>query len=40
VILRGACVVKTVLDKSEENLSVSDRAPALRHVQLIDRFAS
>jgi exopolyphosphatase/guanosine-5'-triphosphate,3'-diphosphate pyrophosphatase len=39
VILAGACIVKTVMDKlSKDSLSVSDRG--LRHGLLIDRFAS
>jgi len=39
VILAGACIVKTVMDKlSKDKLSVSDRG--LRHGLLIDRFAS
>jgi exopolyphosphatase / guanosine-5'-triphosphate,3'-diphosphate pyrophosphatase len=39
VILAGACIVKTVLDKlSKDKLCVSDRG--LRHGLLIDRFAS
>jgi exopolyphosphatase / guanosine-5'-triphosphate,3'-diphosphate pyrophosphatase len=39
VILAGACIVKTVMDKlSKDALSVSDRG--LRHGLLIDRFAS
>ncbi|MGB8768107.1 MAG: Ppx/GppA phosphatase family protein [Candidatus Korobacteraceae bacterium] len=39
VILAGACIVKTVMDKlRKESLSVSDRA--LRHGLLIDRFTS
>jgi exopolyphosphatase / guanosine-5'-triphosphate,3'-diphosphate pyrophosphatase len=39
VILAGACIVKTVMDKlDKDNLSVSDRG--LRHGLLIDRFAS
>jgi exopolyphosphatase / guanosine-5'-triphosphate,3'-diphosphate pyrophosphatase len=38
VILAGACIVKTVMDKlSKDTLSVSDRG--LRHGLLIDRFA-
>jgi exopolyphosphatase/guanosine-5'-triphosphate,3'-diphosphate pyrophosphatase len=37
VILAGACIVKTVMDKlSKDSLSVSDRG--LRHGLLIDRF--
>jgi exopolyphosphatase/guanosine-5'-triphosphate,3'-diphosphate pyrophosphatase len=39
VILAGACIVMTVMDKlSKDELSVSDRG--LRHGLLIDRFAS
>lgn len=39
VILAGACIVKTVMDKlGKDKLSVSDRG--LRHGLLIDRFAS
>ncbi len=39
VILAGACIVKTVMDKlRKESLSVSDRG--LRHGLLIDRFTS
>ena len=39
VILAGACIVKTVMDKLSKNkLSVSDRG--LRHGLLIDRFGS
>ncbi len=39
VILAGACIVKTVMDKlGKLNLSVSDRG--LRHGLLIDRFAN
>jgi exopolyphosphatase/guanosine-5'-triphosphate,3'-diphosphate pyrophosphatase len=39
VILAGACIVKTVMDKlSKDALSVSDRG--LRHGLVIDRFAS
>ena len=39
VILAGACIVKTVMDKlSKDALSVSDRG--LRHGLLIDRFGS
>ncbi|MGA2370718.1 MAG: hypothetical protein ACLPPV_11995 [Candidatus Korobacteraceae bacterium] len=39
VILAGACIVKTVMDKlKKDKLSVSDRG--LRHGLLIDRFAS
>jgi exopolyphosphatase/guanosine-5'-triphosphate,3'-diphosphate pyrophosphatase len=39
VILAGACIVKTVIDKlGKDALSVSDRG--LRHGLLIDRFAS
>src|SRR5271167_3677424 len=39
VILAGACIVKTVMDKlHKETLSVSDRG--LRHGLLIDRFVS
>jgi exopolyphosphatase / guanosine-5'-triphosphate,3'-diphosphate pyrophosphatase len=39
VILAGACIVKTVLDRlSKDKLCVSDRG--LRHGLLIDRFAS
>lgn len=39
VILAGACIVRTVMDKLGKNkLSVSDRG--LRHGLLIDRFAS
>jgi exopolyphosphatase / guanosine-5'-triphosphate,3'-diphosphate pyrophosphatase len=39
VILAGACIVKSVLDKlSKDKLCVSDRG--LRHGLLIDRFAS
>ncbi len=39
VILAGACIVKTVMDKlSKDSLSVSDRG--LRHGLLIDRFGS
>ena len=38
VILAGACIVKTVMDKlGKDSLSVSDRG--LRHGLLIDRFA-
>ena len=37
VILAGACVVRTVMDKlGKSSLSVSDRG--LRHGLLIDRF--
>ncbi len=39
VILAGACIVKTVMDKlGKDSLSVSDRG--LRHGLLIDRFGS
>jgi exopolyphosphatase / guanosine-5'-triphosphate,3'-diphosphate pyrophosphatase len=39
VILAGACIVATVMDKLGKNsLSVSDRG--LRHGLLIDRFSS
>jgi exopolyphosphatase / guanosine-5'-triphosphate,3'-diphosphate pyrophosphatase len=39
VILAGACIVKTVMDRlNKDRLSVSDRG--LRHGLLIDRFAS
>jgi exopolyphosphatase / guanosine-5'-triphosphate,3'-diphosphate pyrophosphatase len=39
VILSGACIVKTVMDKlGKDSLSVSDRG--LRHGLLIDRFAA
>ncbi len=39
VILAGACIVKTVMDKlGKDKLSVSDRG--LRHGLLIDRFGS
>jgi len=39
VILAGACIVRTVMDKlHKDSLSVSDRG--LRHGLLIDRFAS
>jgi len=39
VILAGACIVKTVMDKlGKDKLTVSDRG--LRHGLLIDRFAS
>ncbi len=39
VILAGACIVKTVMDKlQKDKLSVSDRG--LRHGLLIDRFSS
>jgi exopolyphosphatase/guanosine-5'-triphosphate,3'-diphosphate pyrophosphatase len=39
VILAGACIVKTVMDKlREDKMSVSDRG--LRHGLLIDRFGS
>lgn len=39
VILAGACIVKTVMDKlNKDKLSVSDRG--LRHGLLIDRFGS
>jgi len=39
VILAGACIVKTVMDKlGKDSLSVSDRG--LRHGLLIDRFTS
>jgi exopolyphosphatase/guanosine-5'-triphosphate,3'-diphosphate pyrophosphatase len=39
VILAGACIVKTVMDKlGKDRLSVSDRG--LRHGLLIDRFGS
>jgi len=39
VILAGACIVKTVMDKlGKDSLSVSDRG--LRHGLLIDRFSS
>jgi exopolyphosphatase/guanosine-5'-triphosphate,3'-diphosphate pyrophosphatase len=39
VILAGACIVKTVIDKlAKDRLSVSDRG--LRHGLLIDRFGS
>jgi exopolyphosphatase/guanosine-5'-triphosphate,3'-diphosphate pyrophosphatase len=39
VILAGACIVTTVMDKlGKDKLSVSDRG--LRHGLLIDRFAS
>jgi exopolyphosphatase / guanosine-5'-triphosphate,3'-diphosphate pyrophosphatase len=39
VIVAGACIVKTVMDKlGKDKLSVSDRG--LRHGLLIDRFAS
>jgi exopolyphosphatase/guanosine-5'-triphosphate,3'-diphosphate pyrophosphatase len=39
VILAGACIVKTVMDKlHKDSLSVSDRG--LRHGLLIDRFTS
>ena len=39
VILAGACIVKTVMDKlSKDALSVSDRG--LRHGLLIDRFSN
>ena len=39
VILAGACIVKTVMDKlRKDSLTVSDRG--LRHGLLIDRFGS
>jgi len=39
VILAGACIVKTVMEKlGKDKLSVSDRG--LRHGLLIDRFGS
>ena len=39
VILAGACIVKTVMDKlKKDKMSISDRG--LRHGLLIDRFGS
>jgi exopolyphosphatase/guanosine-5'-triphosphate,3'-diphosphate pyrophosphatase len=39
VILAGACIVRTVLDKLDcEELTVSDRG--LRHGLLVERFAA
>ena len=39
VILAGACIVRTVMDKLEQaSLTVSDRG--LRHGVLVDRFAT
>jgi len=37
VILAGACIVRTIMDKlGKDSLTVSDRG--LRHVVLVDRF--